>query len=343
MTSFIDPTLHLALVVFAFASLGFWIVTFQAVRKAWRFELFAVDFALGTFLFALPAVLILGNFGTDLPFSDRLLVSSKTAQVMMLASGFIFGVGNTLLLGSVSLVGVAGAFAISGGVALLVSAVIRVSGGSPVTVWIAAALFLFAAVLSALACTNREARVPDPPSVPRSNYQPKARRFRRSTKGILVGVLSGFTLGVFYPIAIRGIFDDFGMGPYAGLFLFSLGVLIGNLIFCLYFFNIALDGAALPLRSYLKGWPGKHLAGIVGGIIWAAGALAVALTRTPTTNTAAAAGLGLSSLPLASILIPVVLGLLLWREFNKAPRAAGLFQIAALLFLAVGIWSFLQA
>ncbi len=340
MNSLLDPTLNHVLVAFAFAALGLWIVTFHAVRKGWRFELFAVDFALGTFVFALPVVFVLGNFGTDLPFSDRLLVSSKTAQAMMLAAGFIFGVGNTLLLGAVSLLGAAGAFVISGGVALLLSILIRVSGGTAVMNLISGVLFLLAALLGAIACSQREGRVPDPPSIPRANYQPKARRFRRSTKGILVAILGGCTLGAFYPLALRGIFDDFGMGPYAGLFLFCVGVLIGNIVFSLYFFNIALDGAALPLRSYLKGWPGKHLAGLLGGILWAAGALAVALTRTPSTaNVTAVKASSLSALPLLSILVPVVLGLLLWREFRDAPRAATLFQVGALLFLTAGLWA----
>ncbi len=339
MNSLLDPTLNHALAVFAFAALGLWIITFHAVRSSWRYELFAVDFALGTFLFALPAVFVLGNFGTDLPFSDRLLVSSKTAQAMMLAAGFIFGVGNTLLLGAVSLLGVAGAFAIGGGAALLLSVLIRFNGGSAVLNSSAAALFLLAAIAGALACSGREGRVPEPPSIPRANYQPKARRFRRSTKGILVAILGGCTLGAFYPLALRGIFDDFGMGPYAGLFLFCVGVLIGNIVFSLYFFNIALDGAALPLRSYLKGWPGKHLAGLLGGVLWAAGALAVALTRTPAgARATAVTAPGFNNLPIASVLLPVLLGLLLWREFAQAPRAARLFLVGALLCLAAGLW-----
>ena len=342
MNSLLDPTLQTPLLLGALLCLGLWITFFKAAGSGWRFELFAVDFSLGAFLCALAAALALGNFGTDLPFNDRLMVASKTAQGMAFVAGCIFAVGNTLLLGACSLLGVANGFVIAGSLALLTNALLNTSSGNTVMLLVSALLLLIAAGLGAVAANAREGKTVAS-AAPRYPPGQQTARLRKSTKGILVAGLGGVALGLFLPLADRGAYDEFGLGPYAGLFLFCLGLLVSSLVFSLYFFNIALEGGALPLRSYLGGWPVRHLAGLGAGVVWAIGALAVALLKTPNGAQGAVrrAAMPLSTLlPLAMIVAPVVLGVVVWREYSRVPRVASILLMAACLFLAAGLWAF---
>ena len=132
------------------------------------------------------------------------------------------------------------------------------------------------------------------------------------------------------------MFDEFGLGPYGGLFIFCAGVLIVNLIFSLYFFNIALEGGAIRLSAYGKNWPGRHLPGIAGGAIWAAGTLAALLAQTGTATEGQTASLG-SYLPLYSIPLAMVLGIVVWKDFLKSPRSGLLLIGLALLAILGGL------
>ncbi len=294
---------------------------------------------MGAFLFSLAVALTLGNAATDLPFSDRLIVSSKTSQVLTWAAGCMFGVGNTLLLGAVSLLGVAAAFGISGGLALAIGLAIRHSDIAQLPLAAALAFFLIGSMLAAL---SRRAAEPVPAPQPLTRGQaPPPLRLRRSTKGVLVGILGAVAIAFSFPLTLRGAFDEFGLGPYAGLFIFSAGMLLTNLIFSLYFFNIALEGGALPLKSYLRDWPGRHLPGILGGAIWAMGALSLLLLRGNATPDASAfSGSTLSGslyLPMAAIPLAMALGIFAWKEFRLAPKPATLLITLALISIVVAI------
>src|SRR5690242_7656924 len=113
-------TVLFASLLVSFICLGSWITTFKLAGKRWRFELFSLDFALGAVLLSSVAAFTLGNIAADLPFNDRILLSSKTAQALVFSAGFVFGLANLLLLGAVSLLGIAGAFPISVGLGLIV-------------------------------------------------------------------------------------------------------------------------------------------------------------------------------------------------------------------------------
>lgn len=329
MSSLTDPDVRLTLLLIAFACLGLWIAAFKMQRGSWRFELFAVDFAIGAFLLSLGAALLIGNFGTDLPFNDRLMVSSKTSQALMAGAGLIFGVANTFLLGAVSLLGVPAAFAIGGGVALTVGAGLKYTSVGPTAFLPAASCFLAAALLAVFATRTTRPK----PVQPAKNQPLGPIRLSRSAKGILVALVGGAGIGVFYPLAMRGAFDDFGLGPYAGIFIFCTGMLVANVVFSLYFFNIALEGGALSVRTYLRNWPRKHLPGILGGAIWATGALAVLLVRTGTLGDPGSTTTAASYFPLGSIPLAICLGIVAWRE-PKGPKALLLLVFAAVAIIA---------
>lgn len=127
------PSTYVSTVILLVISLlcfGLWVNTFKLAGLRWRFELFYVDFAVGTALFAIAAALTFGSLGSDLAFSDRMLVAGRTAQGMVVLSGAIFNLGNMLLLAAASLLGIASAFPLSVGVALIVTTFFHFQAGN---------------------------------------------------------------------------------------------------------------------------------------------------------------------------------------------------------------------
>ena len=115
-----SSTSVLALLAVALLCWGTWGNTQKAAGK-WRFELYYFDFALGTILIALLAALTLGSMGDGFSFEDNLAISGKRQMAMAAGAGLIFNLGNMLLAAAVSLAGMAVAFPLAMGMALVVS------------------------------------------------------------------------------------------------------------------------------------------------------------------------------------------------------------------------------
>jgi len=101
---------------------GSWANTFK-LTKNWRFELFYFDFSFGVLLTALVAAFTLGSMGDDLSFSDNLLIAGKRQMAYALAAGLIFNLANMLLVAAISLAGLAVAFPVGIGLALVIGVI----------------------------------------------------------------------------------------------------------------------------------------------------------------------------------------------------------------------------
>src|SRR4051794_29502938 len=154
------PTALFALFLVSLLCLGSWITMFKLAGKRWRFELFSLDFALGAVLLSLLAAFTVGSAAADLPFGDRVLLSSKTAQALIFSAGFIFGLANLLLLGAVSLLGIAGAFPISVGLGFIVHALLNFRSYSSGAALAGLALLAVGVLLDVSACRLRDLAVP---------------------------------------------------------------------------------------------------------------------------------------------------------------------------------------
>ena len=327
-----------ALILLSFVCLGSWVTTFKLAGKRWRYELFSIDFVLGTVFSSLLIAFTLGNMGSDLPFSDRLILASKTSQALLLSAGFIFGLANLLLMGAAALLGVAGSFPLCLGLAVIVHAFLNFRSYSP-GIFLAGLSFLVAGViLAAVACRSRDVAATVTRKAPNQSAGAKG---VRSLKGLIVAVIGGVLLGVIYSLAEGGIYGDLGLGVYAGLVFFCAGMLVSTLAFSVFSFNIALEGSRLALRSYFGGQRRQHLFGIAGGGLWSVGILATFLA------VGAAADVRwqqilVRMLPFASMLLTVSWGMLMWKEFAAAPKKAPLLLTgtAAVLvgsFLLIGL------
>ncbi|MCX6614077.1 MAG: multidrug DMT transporter permease, partial [Acidobacteria bacterium] len=122
--------------------------------------------------------------------------------------------------------------------------------------------------------------------------------------------------------------------PFAVTLLFSFGILLSTFIYNLYFMNLPVKGLPISFFAYFTGKLGQHGLGLLGGIIWMAGACA---------NFAAAAAQGEAkagpavsyALGQGATFVSLLWGLLVWKEFAGASSAVSrLLVFMSLLFLA---------
>jgi glucose uptake protein len=330
------PTTYVSavgLLILSSFCLGSWANAFKAAGPRWRFELFAIDFAIGALLLSVAAAYTFGILGSDLSFGDRMLVASKTAQGLAVAAGGVFALGNLLLLAGISLLGMSAAFTLSVSLAIAVSCLFRMSSMNLIGLIIGVPLMIIAAYFAGRASLSK-----DPLASAGTKSPPKSaseRRLRRRTaRGIIVSALSGLVLGVFYPVLMPGLMGDFGLAPYDGILMLCIGVLFSTVILDIYFMNIAIDAGPIKFKAYFGGVPSQHFLGFAGGAIWALGMLAAFLPMFAPHQAEVSPTL-VFMLLLASLLLPVPWGLFRWREFAAAGKSANLFiRVAAACFLA---------
>jgi glucose uptake protein len=342
----VTPTTWLSallLLLVSLVCLGSWPSAFKKAGSRWRFELFSFDFAVGALLLALLAAYTFGTFGSELGFSDRMLVAGRTNEAIGIVSGGVFALGNMLLLSAVSLIGMAAAFPLAMGLALAIAAVFEFQPNNVFFLLPGIVLLLMAAITASVAAAGRPAppAAPAVPTAPSRTYVKELARKKMSaaTKGIIVGFIGGGALGVFFPIVTRSISGDFGLGAYAGTLMISLGLLPSTVVLNFYFMNIAIHGGPLGFDAYFKGKPRQHFLGFAGGAICALGILAAALgISAPVTG--AAVGL---MVPSGAVLLAMLWGFIKWKEFASAPKSAkislflsGSFFVAGVVLVGVG-------
>jgi glucose uptake protein len=96
--------------------------------------------------------------------------------------------------------------------------------------------------------------------------------------------------------------------------------------------NVPLAGEPVKMSSYFLGRPRWHFLGIVGGVIWAIGAITnfVAASAPEEVNVGPAISLAIGQ---CATLITVLWGLLLWKEFaGTGPKVKTLLAAMLLLF-----------
>ena len=337
--------------ILSFAALGLWSSTFKLAGNRWRFELFSFDFAFGVLAFAVVCSYTLGSFGSDLGFSDHLLISSRTNQALAFGAGCLFAFGNMLLLSATALLGLSFAYSITTAATVLVLAATEFNGTRALFLGVAIAAALLTIAFQARGASRGEETLPavSLPVIVRkssSRHQPKGKSdlggMPNSSKGIIVAVLSGITFGVSFSPLRKAVFQEFGLGAFAGLVVFSAGVLAATIILNFYFMNIAIHGGSIGMKYYLRGSFGQHLLGIIGGISFGAGILSLLLLPGFPAEVQPDK-LWLAAIPLAASLLAIALGLSKWREQAKSPGSVTRSLLIGALFLAAAIAMFALA
>ena len=284
---------------------GSWANTMK-LCPTFRFQLFYWDYVLGLILGSLLWGLTLGTIGgSGRPFlADLLNVDAHHAGLALLG-GIIFNIANLLLVAAIEIAGLAVAFPVGIGVALVVGAVssyVLAPAGNPVVLFGGIALVVAAIVLDAAAYRLREAQ-----------------RQRVRTNGVVLSLVAGLLMGCFYPFVSRAMTGAQAPGPYATAFLFTLGVGACAFIANSLLMRKPLDGKPpVSIRGYVQAPAAWHGWGILGGVIWCTGAvLNFTASRSHIVGPAVSYSIGQGA-----TMISAAWGVFIWHEFAAAPARA---------------------
>jgi glucose uptake protein len=296
---------------------GSWANTQKLASKKWGFPLFYWDYTLGVIILSLFFGLTLGSTGdSGQAFLPNLADASLNAIFYALLGGIVFNIANLLLVAAIDIAGMAIAFPIGIGIALVLGVIVNYVAtplGDPIMLFTGVFLVALAIVLDALA------------------YK-KISKGAATTKGILISVAAGILMGFFYRFVAASMSEDFSnptvgmLTPYTAVFIFSIGIFISNFVFNTYFMYKPISGEKVTYSDYFKlGTPRLHIIGILGGVIWCLGFLLNMIA-------AGEAGFAISyGLGQGATMIAAIWGIFIWKEFKNAPKGTN--NLIALMFV----------
>jgi glucose uptake protein len=316
-------TVALLLMILTMLCWGSWANTLK-LCPGFRFQLFYWDYAIGLTCGAIFWGLTAGSHGsTGTPFLTDVTQASGTAILYALVGGVIFNIANLLLVAAIDVAGLAVAFPVGIGLALIVGAVssylVRPEG-NPLLLFGGVALVTVAIVLDAAAYRRREAKA-------------KA----ATTRGIVLSLIAGVLMGTFYPLvaaALRGSRGVPPLGPYAVSIIFAFGVLLSTIPANILLMAAPLDGKPrVRMSGYWEAPFTWHFAGLFGGAIWATGAVANFVA-----SGAHLVGPAVSySIGQGATMVSACWGVFVWHEFAGAPSSAKRLLFFMFIFFAVGL------
>ena len=134
---------------------GSWANTQKLAGRTWRFELFYWDYVIGIFLFSLVSAFTIGSIGSmGRSFMADLQQADSSNIISALIGGFIFNAANILFSAAIAIAGMAVAFPIAIGLALVLGVIVNYSAsqkGDPVYLFTGVALVAVAIVINAIA------------------------------------------------------------------------------------------------------------------------------------------------------------------------------------------------
>ncbi len=290
---------------------GSWANTQKLASLEWRFQLFYIDYSLGVLLLALLLAFTLGSHGEQgRPFVADISQASSEAIALALLGGAVFNFANILLVVAIDISGMAVAFPVGIGLALVIGVITNYDPAQVNSVEllsIGVGLVVVAIVLDAVIYRR----------VPGAGGGNMAR-------GLAFSVVAGVAMGFFYRFVAQAMSLDFAhpdpglMTPYSASVVFAVGLLVSNLLFLLPLMYRPVTGEPVRPVEYLKrGTPALHAVGILGGAIWATG-------YTFNIIAAGRAGYAVSyGLGQGATMVAALWGVFIWKEFRETPAGTG--------------------
>jgi glucose uptake protein len=284
----------------------------------YRFQLLYWDFIVGLVTAAILWGSTLGSLGAaGRPFYTDIAYSGSHAIFLAMAGGAIFNIANLLLVAAIDIAGLAVAFPIGIGLALVVGAIssyIISPRGNPLLLFGGIALVVAAIVFDAMAYRLRETE-----------------HTAMSRRGIVISLIAGLLMGMFYPFVSKAMTGEGAPGPYAILLFFTLGVSVCALPVNYLLMRFPLDGREpVSMRSYWQASGTWHLWGAIGGAVWCTGAMANFVA-----SQAHIVGPAVSySIGQGATMISACWGVFVWHEFSAAPaRSKAILKWMFIFFL----------
>lgn len=309
-------------VVFCFITMlcwGSWANTQKLAEKNWRFELFYWDYVIGILLFSVLSAFTLGSVGTEgRSFVNDLHQADSSNIISAFIGGIIFNAANILFSAAIAIAGMAVAFPVAIGLALVLGVIVNFVAsqkGDPVLLFAGVVMIAIAIIINAI--------------VHKRNSKAGA---KPSSKGIIISLIAGLLMSFFYRFIAASMdltnFENPAAGkmtPYTAVFIFSVGIFISNFLFNTILMKKPFEGAPVSYNDYFKGKFKTHLTGVLGGLIWGLGN-SLNLIAAGIAGAAISYGLGQGA-----TLIAALWGVFIWKEFRNAP--AGTNKMLALMFL----------
>jgi glucose uptake protein len=164
----------------------------------------------------------------------------------------------------------------------------------------------------------------------------KSKKRKTSLKGVFLSLAGGLLLGSFWPLVQMGRAGENGLGPYSVGFVFSIGVLFSTFVFNLFFMNLPVQGEPIDIAEYFRAKAGRHVLGILGGVVWYAGLIA-SLVAGRVEGAARVPTLVSSGLVQSGMAIAALCGLFLWKEYPAAESAVKIRLVVMFVLLLAGI------
>ncbi len=304
---------------------GSWANTMKLTRKHWVFQLYYWDYSLGVLIFSLLLAFTLGSTGTNgRAFLQDIAQADYKNLGYALLSGVIFNLANVLLVTVIDIAGMAIAFPIGVGLALVLGVIfgyIAKPLGNPVLIFSGLGAIVMAIILDGIAYSRI-------PSVGKKSL----------ILGIVLSVLTGIFMGFFYPMLVSSISSNLivpetgKLTPYTAIVLFSSGLFLSSFIWNYYFMRKPLRGDPVSFADYFhKGSARDHGVGVAGGLVWCLGFSLMTLAADKA-GPAISYGLGQGA-----TMIAVVWGVFVWKEFQRAPRSVNKLLAAMFIFYLMGL------
>lgn len=309
---------------------GSWANTQKLASEEWPFQLFYWDYSIGVLLLSIILAMTMGSFGAEgRPF----IADLKQAHLHYVGSAFIGGIifnaANILLVMAIDIAGMAVAFPVGIGLALVVGVVSTYSvdpTGNTTILSLGVVSIIIAIIFDAAAYKKLSAQS----------------RHGTSLKGIMLSVICGILMGLFYRYVAASMPSDLAdlnlqnelgkITPYTALVIFSLGLFASNFIFNSIAMKKSLKGIPIPFGDYFnKGSYRLHSIGILGGIIWGIG-MSFSILAGDVAGYAISYGLGQ-----CATMVAALWGIFVWKEFKSAPSIAIKLIVGMFVFFVAGI------
>jgi glucose uptake protein len=297
---------------------GSWANTYKGVKN-YRFELFYWDYALGIFLISLILALTMGNTSPDDPnsFLNNVRSADLSNIVSTMVGGAIFNLANLLLVAAIDMAGLAIAFPVSIGIALVVGVVLSYAlqpkGNG--------ALLAAGVICAVIAVIMDGKAYGSLPGAGRSG----------SKKSIIVCIVSGVLMGLWAPFVAHGMTQGHTLGPYSIAVFLTLGALLSCSVWNVYFMKKPLVGEPVNFSGFFRGPASGHILGLLGGVIWGTG-MVFNLVAANYTGVAISYAIGQSAPMVAALW-----GVLVWKEFAGAGSRAKMYLVLMFVFYGFAI------
>jgi glucose uptake protein len=279
------------------------------LTKNYRFELYYWDYGLGIFLISLVYALTLGSTsGGIFSFLPNLHQAAASSLWWAALGGFVFNIANVLLIAGIDMVGLAIAFPLAIGIALVEGTVMSYMihpSGNATLLFAGVGMALVAVILIGLAYAARGTG-----------------GVVATRKGIWVCIVSGVLMGSWAPFLQKSLIGPGvanglqvpagALSPYTAAVLMTLGAFVCCFVFNPLLMRKPLVGAPVSIRGYFSAPMSYHFWGLLGGFIWGTGTVL---------NLVAGGKVGLPisyAIGQASPMIATLWGVLVWHEFRGA-------------------------